>query len=54
VFVNNNWVLAEYDAKSHLLTYTLDADTPAGDLSFKVESEDKVGNKTTFSYLLKR
>jgi len=54
VFVNNNWVLAEYDAKSHLLTYTFDADTPAGDLSFKVEAEDKVGNKTTFSYLLKR
>jgi hypothetical protein len=37
-----------------LLTYTFDADTPAGDLSFKVKAEDKVGNKKTFSYLLKR
>jgi murein DD-endopeptidase MepM/ murein hydrolase activator NlpD len=54
VYVNNNWVLAEYDAKSHLLTYTFDDDTPTGDLSFKVEAEDKVGNKKTFNYLLKR
>lgn len=54
LFLNNKWVLAEYDAKSNLLTYFFDEDTPTGNLSFKLLVEDKVGNRTTFFYLLER
>ena len=54
LFVNDKWVIGEYDAKSDLITYYFDADTPPGNLQFKLEAEDKVGNKAVFEYLLKR
>jgi len=54
LYVNNNWVLAEYDARSNLLTYNFDVETPPCDLSFKVNTEDKAGNKSVFNFLLKR
>lgn len=53
LYVNDKWVLAEYDAKSSLLTYTFDSETPAGNLSFKLEAADRVSNTTTFNYVLK-
>jgi hypothetical protein len=52
--INGKWVLAEYDAKNDLLTYTFDEETPKGLVVLKVEAEDKVGNKNTFTYRLKR
>lgn len=54
VFLNGKWVLADYDAKSDLLTYYFDEETPSGDLSFDVEVQDKVGNKTFLKHVLKR
>jgi hypothetical protein len=54
LFLNDKWVIGEYDAKSDLITYYFDADTPSGNLHFKLEAEDRVGNKTFFEYLLKR
>ncbi len=54
VWLNNSWVLAEYDAKSDQLTYYFDEETPIGLLNFKVEVQDKAGNKTFFEYVLKK
>jgi hypothetical protein len=54
MFLNHNWVIAEYDAKNDLLTYFFDEDTPAGVLNFSVEAEDRAGNISTFKYALKR
>lgn len=54
VFVNDKWVIAEYDAKSDLLTYFFDEETPDGNLSVKVDAEDKVGNKAFLNYELNR
>lgn len=53
LYLNDKWVLAEYDAKSSLLTYTFDSETPLGNLSFKLQAADRVGNTTTFNYVLK-
>lgn len=46
LFLNNKWVLAEYDAKNDLLTYSFDEDTPFGSIQIRLEVEDKVGNQT--------
>jgi hypothetical protein len=54
LFVNDKWAIGEYDAKSDLITYFFDNDTPPGDLTFKLEAEDRVGNKSIFNYVLKR
>ena len=54
LYLDDKWVLAEYDAKNALLTYLLDEATPAGDLVFRAEAEDRVGNKTVFRYVWKR
>lgn len=54
LFINETWVLAEYDAKNNLLTYFVDAETPSGDLNFRVVMEDRVGNRSAFNYLWKR
>lgn len=54
LWLNNAWVIAEYDARTDLLTYYFDEDTPIGLLRFKLEVEDKLGNKTSFEYVLKK
>ena len=54
LWLNNTWVLSEYDAKADLLTYYFDDDTPIGLLQFKLEVVDKVGNKTFMEYTLKK
>ncbi len=54
VFVNGKWVLAEYDAKSDMLTYFFDAETPKGKMNFKVEIKDRVGNSSELYFLLDR
>ncbi len=54
LWLNNEWVLAEYDAKTDLLTYYFDYDTPMGLLNFKLEVIDKVGNRAFLEYVLKK
>ncbi|MBL7913299.1 MAG: M23 family metallopeptidase [Bacteroidia bacterium] len=54
LYLNDKWVIGEYDAKADLLTYYFDTDTPPGNLPFRLEVEDRVGNKTVLEYLLKR
>lgn len=54
LFVNGQWVIAEYDAKNNLLIYVPDDATPPGNLNFRVEAKDRVGNSTEFFYNLRR
>jgi len=54
LFVNNKWVLAEFDAKSDLLTCELDEDAPRGKIAIKLEVQDKAGNKTRFELNARR
>ncbi|MBK6521704.1 MAG: hypothetical protein IPG08_04870 [Sphingobacteriaceae bacterium] len=46
--INNEWALAEFDAKSGRLTYFLDEDTPKGELNCVVEVMDRCKNKASF------
>jgi hypothetical protein len=50
LFVNEKWILGEYDAKSNLIVYYFDEDTPSGILIFKLEAKDKVGNSNLFEH----
>ena len=54
VYINDKWVLAQYDAKYDLLTYTFDEQTPSGNLNVKVLTEDRVGNIAEFQHVLVR
>lgn len=54
LFVNGQWVVAEYDAKNNLLIYEFDETTPAGPLQFRVEATDRVGNRREWNYKLQR
>jgi hypothetical protein len=54
LFINDKWYLAEYDAKSDLLTYFVDQETPSGELNVRVEVRDRVGNLSEFKIKLKR
>lgn len=49
VTVNNNWALAEFDAKSGRLTYFFDEDTPKGELTITAEVRDKCLNKSSLT-----
>ena len=47
-YINDKWVLFEYDAKNNLLVYNIDKHLPAeSDLELKIEISDKVGNIAT-------
>lgn len=50
--INDEWALAEYDAKSGRLTYFIESDTPKGVLKFNVEVRDKCLNRSTLSLTL--
>lgn len=54
LWLNNSWVLSEYDAKAGLLTYYFDEDTPIGMLNFKLEVQDKAGNRAFLEYVLNK
>lgn len=55
LFLNDKWVLGEYDAKSNLIIYQFDEDTPkSGILQFRLEVADKVGNKSLLTTSFKR
>lgn len=48
LYINDVWQIAEYDAKSDLITCYVDANVPTGKINVKLEVSDKVGNKGTF------
>lgn len=54
LWLNHTWVQCDYDAKNDELTYYFDEDSPFGLLNFKLEVEDKCGNKREFDYVLKK
>ncbi len=54
VYINDKWVLAEYDAKSNLLTHKFDSSTPVGKLKILVSVQDKVGNVSVIKLTLVR
>lgn len=55
LFLNDKWILGEYDAKSNLIIYQFDEDTPkSGILQFRLEVADKVGNKSLLTTSFKR
>jgi len=49
LYINNQWVLAEYDAKSDMLTYFFDASTPNGIAIVILKVADKVGNESIYT-----
>jgi Peptidase family M23 len=54
LYVNEQWVIAEYDAKSHLLFYQFEEHSPVGLVKLRLEVFDKAGNRSEFMYTLKR
>jgi hypothetical protein len=53
--MDGKWVLGEYDAKTGIINYSFDENTPkSGTLNFKLEVEDRVGNKSSMDVVLKR
>lgn len=54
LFINDKWVLAEYDGKSDLLTYWFDAETPTGEMKIELKVSDRVGNESVLKLNLKR
>ena len=49
LYINNEWVLAEYDAKSDMLTCFFDASTPNGKATVILKVADKVGNENIYT-----
>ena len=54
LFINKQYCLAEFDAKSNLLTYTFSAIDPVGSLEVLLEVFDKAGNKATLAKQITR
>lgn len=54
LYINNEWQIAEYDAKSDLVTAYFNDKTPKGKISIKLEVTDKVGNKRVFELETKK
>ena len=48
IYLNNTWVLGQYDAKNNLLYYEFDSKMPKGVISLKVVVEDNVGNRKEY------
>lgn len=52
-YLDDKWVLMEFDAKSNTLTYTVESTLAKGDHSLKVVVEDGVKNKSSLTYKFK-
>lgn len=52
-YINDSWVLAEYDAKKKLIKCVLDKNIPKGNLKLKIEAQDKLGNLATINKIIK-
>ncbi|MDR0970505.1 MAG: M23 family metallopeptidase [Lentimicrobiaceae bacterium] len=53
-WLNEKWLLMEYDAKNNLLIYDFDERLLKGENNFRLEVVDVVGNKTVFTSKLYR
>ena len=49
IYLNDKWVLGQYDAKNKLLYYEFDSHAPSGTMNVKVVVKDGVGNKKTYT-----
>jgi len=54
LYVNEKWVIAEYDSKAHLLFYQFEEHSPKGLVNLRLVVVDKVGNRLEQSYSIKR
>ena len=54
MYVNEKWVLADYDAKNNLLIYQIDNHIKEGHNKLDVIVTDMVGNKCIYSTTLRR
>lgn len=54
MYVNNEWVLADYDAKNKLLVYQIDSHIKKGHNDLKVIVTDMVGNEAIYETSLQR
>ncbi len=54
LYVNEQWVIAEYDAKSHCLSYVFEEQSPIGRVNLRLVLMDKVGNRLEQAYSIKR
>ena len=54
MYVNDEWVLADYDAKNKLLVYQIDSHINKGHNDLKVIVTDMVGNETVYQTILQR
>ena len=52
--LNGHWILMDYDAKNHLLTYEFDDWLKPGRNAFRLVVRDDMGNETTYSASLIR
>lgn len=54
VFVNDEWVIAEYDAKNQSLFYLFDESTVQTKFEVRVELSDKCANRSVFRFSFRR
>jgi hypothetical protein len=54
LYLNNEWTITEYDAKTEQLTCYFNKQTPTGKIALTLEVTDKVNNKNTFKTKLER
>jgi hypothetical protein len=54
LYLNNEWTITEYDAKTEQLTCYFNEQTPTGKIALTLEVTDKVNNKNTFKTKLER
>ena len=54
MYINGEWVLADYDAKNKLLVYQIDNHIKESHNTLKVIVTDMVGNKSIYSTILQR
>ncbi len=53
-YLNEQWILMEYDAKNNLLTYQIDDHLKKGKNNFRLEVEDLLSNKSVYEAVLIR
>ena len=54
MYLNDEWVLADYDAKNKMLMYQIDSHLKQGHNVLKVVVSDMVGNETVYSAVILR
>ncbi len=54
LYLNNKFVIAEYDAKADLLFYKFDDESPKGKINIRLEVEDRAGNRSKFEGVVRR